>query len=576
MTQLLEFLADKLPPQDQRNLSYSSHQPKAFRDWVESLPVVNVGETAKMLYQGVQELCHLKASAAHRLQLLELIRPKIHYTADSLKQHYAHQPILLSAKSRKIASLCQALQKHLAIGYKVCLIDALDGGFLGTAKEHIPTAMHRFLSELVFILLRCYQLYHPAIPMLWYEIHLIYALAEERALLDHCLDDAEVDGQRAHSISDLYKKAVIIATCKPNQLQADDLENIFYGSNNWSNLAAITQDPARGGLFAVALNTDAPPSYVKDLQEQHHHIRYIDVRNIIKHLQNNHSSTQQFKGLKAEFRAAERAHISADLSRHLVTVLSRASKRANERIPQSGPVEASIGMNSCYDHLCNVQDFQSNNQNMPAPEDEHEMIDMDAALKRQMNHSRRDRQLERFGCILVNVSARGVCLAWNQQLPMQLKNGELVMLRQQDQNDWLLGSIQWTRHFHGEGVRTGIMLFAPNMAAVEVKHLRQSSDGGEWLPSILLPPLEIGAKPSLITANGGFKEGSQVLLQYHGEHTVVLEEVIRQSAAFVEYAIYSQDALFGGNKNKSADNSDFDDIGPLDLDDDLDGLWDEL
>ena len=103
MTQLLEFLADKLPPQDQRNLSYSSHQPKAFRDWVESLPVVNVGETAKMLYQGVQELCHLKASAAHRLQLLELIRPKIHYTADSLKQHYAHQPILLSAKSRKIA-----------------------------------------------------------------------------------------------------------------------------------------------------------------------------------------------------------------------------------------------------------------------------------------------------------------------------------------------------------------------------------------------------------------------------------------------------------------------------------------
>lgn len=576
MTQLLEFLADKLPPQDQRNLSYSSHQPKAFRDWVESLPVVNVGETAKLLYQGVQELCHLKASAAHRLQLLELIRPKIHYTADALKQHYAHQPILLSAKSRKIANLCQALQKHLAIAYKVSLIDALDGGFLGTAKEHIPTAMHRFLAELVFILLRCYQLYHPAIPMLWFEIHLIYALAEERALLDHCLDDPEVDGHRAHSISDLYKKAVILSTCKPNQLQADDLENIFYGSNNWSNLAAITQDPSRGGLFAVALNTDAPPSYVKDLQEQHHHIRYIDMRNVIKHLQTHQSNTPQFKGLKAEFRAAERAHVSADLSRHLISVFSRASKRANERIPQSGPVEASLGMHSCYEHLCNLQDFKSKNQVVESAGDD-DVIDMDAAVQRHISLNRRDRQLERFGCVLVNVSARGVCLAWNQQLPMQLKNGELVMLRQQDHTDWLLGSIQWTRHFHGEGVRTGIMLFAPNMVAVEVKHLRKSAESSDWLPSILLPPFEIGAKPTLITASGGFKEGSQVLLQYHGEHTVILEQVVRQSAAFVEYSLYAQDALFGNDKaGKTKGKQAAKDVGTLDLDDDLDSLWDDL
>lgn len=575
MTQLLEFLADKLPPQDQRNLSFSSRQPKAFREWVDALPVVNVGETAKMLYQAIQELCHLKASAAHRLQLLELIRPKIHYTVDALKQHYAHQPILLSAKSRKIASLCQALQKHLAVGYKVCLISALDGGFLGTAKEHIPTAMHRFLSELVFILLRCYQLYHPAIPMLWYELHLIYALAEERALLDHCLDDSEVDPAQAHSISDLYKKAIILATCKPNQLQANDLENIFFDSNKWSNLALITQDPTQGGLFAVGLTSDAPPGYVKDLKEQHHHIRYIDVRNAIKHLHDHQSHAPRQKGLNKELPASERAYIDADLSQHLITVFSRASNRANERIPQSGPVEAALGMNNCYEHLCTLQDFQPDAHSKQTAETNEDVIDMGAGLTRQMNHNTRERKVERYGCSLINVSARGICLVWNQQLPMQLKNGELVILRHQDKNDWLLGSIQWTRHFHGEGLRTGIQLFAPNMVAVQVK--RQNTGSGEWLPSILLPPDEMGARPSLITGKNSFKPGSEVLLQYHGEHCVVLEKITRQSGAFSEYSISTQESLFNAEKSKdAAANGPMDDIGPLDLDDDLDGLWSDL
>lgn len=583
MTQLLEFLADKLPTQDQRNLSFSSHQPKAFRDWADALPVVNVGETAKLLYQGIQELCHLKASAAHRLQLLELMRPKIHYTTDALKQHYSHQPILLSEKARKVANLCQALQKHLAVGYKVCLISALDGGFLGTAKEHIPTAMHRFLSELVFILLRCYQLYHPAIPMLWFEINLIYALAEERALLDHCLDDDEIDSDRAHSISDLYKKAVILATCKPNQLQAEDLENIFFASNSWSNLAAITQDQSRSGLFAAVLNTDTPPVYLKNLQDQHHHIRYIDMRNVIKHLEahqkkDSQSRDRRFKGLKAEFRAADRAHISYSLCQHLVSAWGRTSKRSNERPPETGPVEATLGMSSSYEHLRVLQDFHSKATPPPSADMEDDnVINLDAEITRHISRNRQDQQLERYTCKLVNISARGVCLAWQQHLPMQLKNGELVMLRQEDKNEWLLGSISWTRHFHGEGVRTGIHLFSPNMVAVKVKLLRDCSDQTDWLPAILLPPPEIGAQPSLLTANAGFRQGSQLLLNYNGESIILLDKVLRQSTGFAEFAVVSEGTLFGlQDKAKAQTAQKTKPQGDLDLDDDLEGLWNEL
>lgn len=57
-----------------------------------------------------------------RLQLLELFRPEVHFVCAHLERHFLNQAIVLDERPRKIANLCQALQNHLAIGYKLIVV----------------------------------------------------------------------------------------------------------------------------------------------------------------------------------------------------------------------------------------------------------------------------------------------------------------------------------------------------------------------------------------------------------------------------------------------------------------------
>ncbi len=107
----------RVPTPSRETLSFCEASPRALRDWLAGLPKANLGETARQLYQALTELNQLRVSSELRLQLLELLRPDVHFVCSHLERHYLNQPIVLSERPRKVAGLCQALQNHLAAGY---------------------------------------------------------------------------------------------------------------------------------------------------------------------------------------------------------------------------------------------------------------------------------------------------------------------------------------------------------------------------------------------------------------------------------------------------------------------------
>src|SRR5476649_2204011 len=108
----------RAPTPTQSSLSFCDTTPRDMKRWISTLPKANLGETARQLYQGLTELNQLVTPSENRLQLLELLRPEVYYVCKHLERHFLHQAIVLDERSRKIANLCQALQSHLAIGYK--------------------------------------------------------------------------------------------------------------------------------------------------------------------------------------------------------------------------------------------------------------------------------------------------------------------------------------------------------------------------------------------------------------------------------------------------------------------------
>ena len=91
MSNPAEQASFKLPPHDLEVLSFSSPQPKKVREWVDSLPQMNVGESAKRLYSAIQELNRLKTDAETRFQLMEIMRVPIHYICVSLEKHFLNK-----------------------------------------------------------------------------------------------------------------------------------------------------------------------------------------------------------------------------------------------------------------------------------------------------------------------------------------------------------------------------------------------------------------------------------------------------------------------------------------------------
>ncbi|HET8704902.1 MAG TPA: molecular chaperone, partial [Pseudomonadales bacterium] len=121
-TNLGEVLQLRVPAQDLSRLSFCAAQPKKIQEWVAALPMVNVGESAKQLYSAVQELNRLQIDAISRFQMLEMIRPALHYVCDALGKHYLNQPLILPEKASKVANLAQALQNHFVTGYKIVVL----------------------------------------------------------------------------------------------------------------------------------------------------------------------------------------------------------------------------------------------------------------------------------------------------------------------------------------------------------------------------------------------------------------------------------------------------------------------
>ena len=116
-----------------------------------------------------------------RLQLLELFRPEVHFVCAHLERHFLNQAIVLDERPRKIANLCQALQNHLAIGYKLIVVQEAPRNSRDRAQL-LAVGIQRAIRNLCGPLIRASQLYCPVPEGLWLELHQLYQLASQRGV----------------------------------------------------------------------------------------------------------------------------------------------------------------------------------------------------------------------------------------------------------------------------------------------------------------------------------------------------------------------------------------------------------
>lgn len=586
MEQPAQTVRLKLPEQDLPHLTLGADQPKKLEQWVESLPIMNMGETARQLYQFIQELNRLQIDSKLRFQLLEVVRPSILHVSDSLQKHYLNQSLVLPEKARRVASLAQALQGHLANGYKLVAVRGIRKVKDKAVRRAVTIAIHRAVTALGDTLLRCYQLYFPSPRHLWLELHQLFLLAELHGISATPVVDGEVES----SIQSAYARCLLLATAKPNQLRQQELAGIYKAAFAWAPLIEISTASDDDDLFVFDLQADRPPIYRTHASQASQSWRYID-------------STRLVEAITAWLRAPGDSELvvpkslNEGLLTHLQQVWGALTERAFKRMPESGEIELCFGLVGVHYFLSGKVAFETmverGSLSVLSAEEEHNpfLANIQKSNKQKQQNAdpwatayqsdyvgetiemgapgsqRSEGTLPvSYHCQKVNASPGGYCLSWQGNTPSLMRTGELLALRDHPDSQWSLAVVRWVTQLPNHGARFGVELLAPGGRPVAARALRKQGLDSDFMRGVVLPELvAVGQPATLLLPTVGFNEGVKVELVEAGEPRRV--QLLRRTQGASGFSQYPFRDMATPAPTQSPEGGD---------DDALDSIWSSL
>lgn len=568
MENLSQPLLLRVPTPDCQGFSFCEPSVRGVRRWLAGLPKANLGETARQLYQAILELNQLRTTAQDRLQLLELLRPEIYFVCKELERYFVNQPIVLSERPRKVASLCQALQNHLATGYKLISVELAPQA----SHEHLQLftiSLQRAIRSLCAMLVRSTQLYRPTPDGLWLELHQLYAIAVEHGVHRSLVRDDLGYRTKGLSTEQSYIVALMIGSARCNQMRQQNIAQLAQVLEPWSALVHLQPTPTSSSLFAASPRLDGPPRYRSmfasgDLPG----LLGIDPHALVAAIQ---AYLQSSPAIPCESALAVPDGLSVDLMQHVSAAWGDVSERSFQRTPAQGSMELCIGMSALHYFLAGQRAFgellknpeadrsavfklnnaapdiwavafdaHSVNEDAMLPRDTIEFVRPVIATAEEEDKAELppvDNLFPTFQVRLINHSPGGYCLSWPGEVPAQLQAGELLGLRDGTSQNWSVAVVRWIRQVRGSGPQMGVELIAPYAQPCGLRLLRKIDQGSEYLRALILPEISAISRPAtLIAPRLPFQEGQKVQINQNGdEHRALLRRRQTGSGSYNQF-----------------------------------------
>lgn len=614
MDQQSQKIKLKLPEQDLQYLTIGSDQARRLQAWVDELPLMNMGETSRQLYQFIQELNRLQLSFVQRFALLEIVRPVILHVCRSLGKHYLNQSLVLPEKGRRVASLAQALQSHLASGYKLVAVQGISRVKEREGRRTVAAALHRAISALSDSLVRSCQLYFPVARHLWIELHQLFLLAEMHRLDSQEVADSDFSVIESSTVKDAYVRALLLATAKPNQLRQQEIALVYRATETWSELIDIKEAGEDADLFVFDLQMDRPPTYRTHVSVAGAQSRYIDSRLLVGKLAATLANNQP-----EHFEVPD--GFPDNLLVHLQQAWGALTERSFKRAGQTGPIDISLGLTGLHGILSDgvpfdemirgrnlqvlVQGAEENPflANKPASfasdmarssvgdddpwsqaydggahrmSDDAQIDDSDfsgitGAMAQQQENMKKVPQGEHFTCQKINASPGGYCVEWVGAAPAALRTGEMLGVRELGQDEWAIGIVRWVKQLATQGAQFGVELLAPRAKPCGVRVLRKTGDAGHFMRALMLPALNaIGQPSTLLVPAVGFQSNAKVEMAVQGEsNKIILHRKVNGTASFGQFEYKS--AVAGAATLEATSSAEEKGAG-----EDFDSIWTSL
>ena len=557
------------------------------KQWLQQLPLTQAQQVSGHLYTAVHELSQLKTGWENRLQLLELLRIPVHQTLNGLALKYLNQPLILPEAALKTATVAQAIQKHFLNGYLAVVRELCIKSRKTPDKpdhsQQLVLGIQRAMTALGLLLLRSYQLYLPISSQVWAEIHSLYQLARLMQL-EHIAVEENLPFHRGlHNVHHIYLRILLMATARPNQLRQDEIENTYKLLELLAHHAELeTYTPAgKENLFVVLLDSNRPPFYKSNWRGEAASSALLELRTT----QLVQKVMELFKSVSAdsETNPLSQVSITPALINHLEQAWSHLAMRSFERQEVDTDIEVTVGLTNIHFHLAGGQPFnlflnQTNavsgtpdkgaiyqKRGVQLKTDSAQKEDdpwgdtfdikgtvLDGQSLSTLNIEKQLKKQEKEGyqghhpvysVPLLDRSLGGYGLEWRDEIPVQVRAGELLGLREHGRTKWSIGVVRWAHQTKG-ATQLGIQILAPHAIPVGLAAVHKTGGFAEYLRALQIPELKaINQPPSLIANAISFHEYGKARLylqpqsgvSYEGDVSVQLTNRLFSTGAFSQF-----------------------------------------
>jgi hypothetical protein len=583
-----EAIRLKIPDQKLDHCHFFELEINAVARWVDGLHKANLGDTARQLYQAIHELNSVRLPPQQRLELLEILRKPVYFASKALAKHYLGQPIVLPEKPAHAAQLADALHHQLAIGYSITAVHIVTNADSVTAQspaQLLATALHRAISDYSINLVRHGQLYQAAPEGYWHQLHQFYHVAKAQKLLDIPQQDKHLGDC---TIAEAYKRALLLGSCKANQLSQNHFTHLLEACSLWAKLVEFCDQEA--GLLAVDLLADEPPTYKSQLATNVSQPLFINVQAIVSQLQSLLENSDALGLVSVGDNS-----LSIELIQHLHHYWKEQQHRKAKRIDTDNRIDLCVGLSATHHFIAGEVSFETlldgQSANAICMEKENPFLQSDSSSGHrkkdiwdspyEANVGNIDVSLEsiqfgngsvsekkestdnkyyRHNASTINFSATGYRIAWPKEIPAQLKPGEIVGLREAKNQRWSIATIRWVENDSAGSPQLGLELLCPSGTPYGARILHKKGDDTQFIRVLVLPSLPHIKQPyTLLTPKVPFKTGQKVVLSQQGRELVLqLKEQLNQQGNYCQFTFDKAMAPIGSKTKQASDSGEFD------------------
>ncbi len=565
---------------------------KETQAWFEALPMANIGETARRVFNTLIEFNRIEVPDLLRARTVEKFRPPVEYITNNLLKYYIDVGLPLSLKGGKTAALARELQKELAISYKIIVERMIAGDSSNFDRRLLVIALHRTLHYLGQSLLQSALVYTTWPEGIWREINSVYAYASQNGIHDVPVkpDDGR-DAAASTTIEDQFKALMLFASATPHRLRQSHARLLYAHLEDWSSDTTILAEDDGGtslGRFNVDLWADSAPVHnALRTPVPGKRIAILDVRELLKRLR---SDFENAPWDSRKVLQSGKPVVTRPLLRLLILAWSRPPDRRFVRTKLNFDLHVVAGLHAIYGNLQADEQppyatyrtplFTLEEVDKPSPSrnkiqwssgslEEVSLAPLDSnlasdsmfresflvgsrgpvppVLPPQEVEPPEDKPLpeiaetEPHTVKTINESAGGYCIRWQGDHIPRVKIGELIGVESpQDRRKYGLGVVRWMKQQPDQSLELGLEVISTRCAAADVREAESSSTRNR-APSykcLIINDTDPGsdATASLVMSAMNLQTGVDLMLAMSGrEQLIRLIKLVEFSSAFARY-----------------------------------------